>query len=196
MEQGSENAPVDFYRKMDAPHPVFASRETSPTWGTAPPRRRHFSAYAHQDSSQSRIQRFDRPAGGEIEAPCGRVLAEQTRKNNHPAAPRHVPVGETPPYGCERRRAPRGSRPSRGKRQMIRPGQTHVGTHLFLIARRARELASLTVKTVEGGRMCPLCMESTAAIVAGAGSAGGILAVCIGRFRNFFRANRFRLFQK
>ena len=38
--------------------------------------------------------------------------------------------------------------------------------------------------------MCPLCIASTAAMVAGAGSSGGILAVCIGKFRKFFRANR------
>jgi hypothetical protein len=33
-------------------------------------------------------------------------------------------------------------------------------------------------------------------MVAGAASTGGILAVCIGQFRNFFRANRFGPFQK
>jgi hypothetical protein len=33
-------------------------------------------------------------------------------------------------------------------------------------------------------------------MVAGAGSTGGILAACIGKFRKFFRANRFDLFQK
>jgi hypothetical protein len=31
--------------------------------------------------------------------------------------------------------------------------------------------------------MCPACIASTAAVVAGAGSTGGILAVCIGKFR-------------
>ena len=36
--------------------------------------------------------------------------------------------------------------------------------------------------------MCPACIASTAVMVAGAGSTGGILAVCIGKFRNFFRA--------
>jgi hypothetical protein len=38
--------------------------------------------------------------------------------------------------------------------------------------------------------MCPACIASTAVIVAGAGSTGGILAVCVGKFRKFFRANR------
>jgi len=44
--------------------------------------------------------------------------------------------------------------------------------------------------------MCPVCIASTAAMIAGAGSTGGILAVCIGRFRKLFRANRLGLFQK
>ena len=34
--------------------------------------------------------------------------------------------------------------------------------------------------------MCPACFASAAAVVAGAGSAGGILAVCLGKFRKFF----------
>jgi len=44
--------------------------------------------------------------------------------------------------------------------------------------------------------MCPACIASTAVMLAGAGSTGGILAVCIGKFRNFFRANRLVLLQK
>src|SRR5438094_9217840 len=36
--------------------------------------------------------------------------------------------------------------------------------------------------------------RSTAVMVGGAGSTGGILAVCIGKFRRFFRANRLGLF--
>jgi hypothetical protein len=44
--------------------------------------------------------------------------------------------------------------------------------------------------------MCPACIASTAVMVAGAGSTGGILAVCIGKFRKYFRANRLGLFQK
>jgi hypothetical protein len=43
--------------------------------------------------------------------------------------------------------------------------------------------------------MCPACITSTAVIV-GAGSTGGILAVCIGKFRKFFRASSLGLFQK
>jgi hypothetical protein len=44
--------------------------------------------------------------------------------------------------------------------------------------------------------MCPACVASTAVIVAGAGSTGGILALCIGKFRKLFRANHLGLFQK
>jgi hypothetical protein len=44
--------------------------------------------------------------------------------------------------------------------------------------------------------MCPACIESTVVIVAGAGSAGGILAACIAKFRNFFRESSLGLFQK
>jgi hypothetical protein len=35
--------------------------------------------------------------------------------------------------------------------------------------------------------MCPVCIASTAVIVAGAGSTRGILAVCFGKLRKLFR---------
>jgi hypothetical protein len=41
--------------------------------------------------------------------------------------------------------------------------------------------------------MCPLCIASTAAMVAGAGSTGGILAVCIGKFGKLFRGAAFKM---
>jgi hypothetical protein len=44
--------------------------------------------------------------------------------------------------------------------------------------------------------MCPVCIASTVVMVAGAGSTGGILAVCVGKFRKVFRVNRLGLFQK
>jgi hypothetical protein len=44
--------------------------------------------------------------------------------------------------------------------------------------------------------MCPACIASTAIMAAGAGSTGGIVALCIGKFRNMFRAYRQGLFQK
>lgn len=44
--------------------------------------------------------------------------------------------------------------------------------------------------------MCPACIESTTVLVVGIGSTGGILAVCIGKVRKFFRASSLGLFQK
>lgn len=44
--------------------------------------------------------------------------------------------------------------------------------------------------------MCPVCIASAAMMTAGVGSTGGILAVCIGKFRKFFKANGLGLFQK
>jgi hypothetical protein len=44
--------------------------------------------------------------------------------------------------------------------------------------------------------MCPACIESTVVVVAGAGSVGGILAVCIGKFTRFLRAGSLSLFHK
>jgi len=44
--------------------------------------------------------------------------------------------------------------------------------------------------------MCPACMASTAAMVAGVGSTGGILAVFIGKFRRMFKSTGLDLFHK
>jgi hypothetical protein len=44
--------------------------------------------------------------------------------------------------------------------------------------------------------MCPACIANTAVMVAGAGSTGGILAVCIAKFRKVLRASGLGLFQK
>ena len=44
--------------------------------------------------------------------------------------------------------------------------------------------------------MCPACLASTAAMVAGVGSTAGILAVCIGKFRKVFSTSGLGLFQK
>jgi hypothetical protein len=44
--------------------------------------------------------------------------------------------------------------------------------------------------------MCPVCIANAAAMVAGAGSTGGVLAVFIGKVMRFFTANRPGLFQK
>ena len=44
--------------------------------------------------------------------------------------------------------------------------------------------------------MCPVCIASTAVMVARAGSTGGILAVCIGKFRKFFRVSRLEMYSR
>jgi fatty acid/phospholipid biosynthesis enzyme len=44
--------------------------------------------------------------------------------------------------------------------------------------------------------MCPICIANAAAMVAGAGSTGGVLAVCIGKLKRFFTVNRPGLLQK
>ena len=43
--------------------------------------------------------------------------------------------------------------------------------------------------------MCPVCIANAAVMVAGAGSTGGIVAVCIGKLGKVFRANGFGRFQ-
>jgi len=44
--------------------------------------------------------------------------------------------------------------------------------------------------------MCPACIASTAVVVAGVGSTGGILGVFFGKFRKFFRASSLGLLEK
>ena len=44
--------------------------------------------------------------------------------------------------------------------------------------------------------MCPACIASTAVMVAGATSTGGMLAVCIGKIRKVFRPSGRSLNQK
>jgi hypothetical protein len=38
--------------------------------------------------------------------------------------------------------------------------------------------------------MCPACIASTAVMLAGAGSTGGILAVCIGKWKKVFQKTK------
>ena len=38
--------------------------------------------------------------------------------------------------------------------------------------------------------MCPVCIANAAAMAAGAASTGGILAMCIAKFRKSFNASR------
>src|SRR5438094_8988635 len=56
-----------------------------------------------------------------------------------------------------------------------------------------RKPQRIWVELDEEVHMCPECIANAAVMVAGAGSAGGILAVFIGTFRKVFRANRLGL---
>jgi hypothetical protein len=38
--------------------------------------------------------------------------------------------------------------------------------------------------------MCPACIANAAVIAAGAGSTGGVLAMCIVKFRKFFKIQK------
>ncbi len=40
--------------------------------------------------------------------------------------------------------------------------------------------------------MCPVCIANAAVVVAGAGSTGGVLAVCIGKLKKVFQTNGFQ----
>jgi hypothetical protein len=60
------------------------------------------------------------------------------------------------------------------------------------VAARRRE----TIRSLQEGHMCPACIASTAVVVAGVGSTGGILGVFFGKFRKFFRASGLGLLQK
>ena len=42
----------------------------------------------------------------------------------------------------------------------------------------------------EERHMCPVCIAGTAAMIAGAGSAGGLLAVCIVKFERVFKSSK------
>lgn len=44
--------------------------------------------------------------------------------------------------------------------------------------------------------MCPACIGSAVAMAAGAGSAGGILAACIGKIKKVFKAKHLSQSQK
>jgi hypothetical protein len=67
---------------------------------------------------------------------------------------------------------------------------------LFVHGYRAVGHRENETNAVKEGYMCPVCIASTAAVVAGVGSTGGILAESIGRFKNFFRTNRTDQIQK
>lgn len=86
-----------------------------------------------------------------------------------------------------------GDTPDRSTRRMA--GRFCMG-RCGLSGSAASPLRRGRIRSSEEGHMCPACIASTAVMVAGAGSTGGILAVCIGKFRKFFRTNGLGLFQK
>jgi hypothetical protein len=75
------------------------------------------------------------------------------------------------------------------------------GSYWFRSAMKLKLIAPFgngnqSVEPSQEVHMCPVCMAYTAAMVAGAGSTGGILAVCIGRFKKYWSATGLDLFQK
>src|SRR5215472_7606852 len=106
-----ENGRRAFHRQVDTQDLVFAEKEASSARPVAPPARKRLPAYAHQNSSQSRIQRIDCKARNEIEGRCCRVFLDSTGKDHHRSAPRHVPLGTTLPQDRERRGASYGTVP-------------------------------------------------------------------------------------
>jgi hypothetical protein len=44
--------------------------------------------------------------------------------------------------------------------------------------------------------MCPACISNAAVLAVAAGSTGGLLSVCIGRFRKGFQSGCLALFRK
>ena len=89
-----ENPRADFYWQMDAQNLVFAQGEASSTWGIAPLPWKRLPAYAHQNSSQSRINWINQQALDEIKDHCRRVLPHPGGENYHRATSRHVPLGK------------------------------------------------------------------------------------------------------
>jgi hypothetical protein len=175
---------------MDAEDPLLAERKALPARGVAPQRWKRFPAHAYQNTAQSGIHGIDHPARYPMEGQGLRVFVNQAGKDDHRATPGYVPLGQTIQQGCERRRAPSKSASER------------LGTRMFPIALLVRDWQAeaskgkIQIRSPKEGPMCPACIASTAVMVAGAGSTGGILAVCIGKFRKFYRVNRLGLFQK
>ena len=74
-----------------------------------------------------------------------------------------------------------------------------VNAKIFLWSPRVRVVRASRrerIKNSEEGHMCPACIESTALMVAGVASGGGILTVCIDKLRKFLKASSLGLFQK
>ena len=65
-------------------------RKTLSARAVAPTAGERFTTNAHQDASQSRIRRLNRPACDAIESHCCRVLVDATGKDNHRSTRKHI----------------------------------------------------------------------------------------------------------
>src|SRR5262249_35673340 len=77
-----ENGLADFHRQVDTQSFVFAEREALPTRAVAPLPWKRLSTDAHQNSSQSRIDRINHQARYGREGHCGRVFPDPAWKDN------------------------------------------------------------------------------------------------------------------
>jgi hypothetical protein len=160
---------------------VFAKEPALSPWAVAPRAGKRVAAHADQNSPQSRIRGSSRQARDALEGHYRRVFIDEAGRDNHRSTPRHVPLGPTLSQDCECGRA--FSAKTRANNRIERG---IVDEH---------PSPEKNQKSQEE-RMCPACMESAAVIVAGAASTGGILAVCIGKLRTFFRVSSHGLFQR
>ena len=92
-----KNGLVHLHRQMDAQDFVFAARQALSPRAVAPRARECLAAHADQNSPQSRIRRFDRPACDPIEGHYCRVFVDQSGKDNHRSTQRNVPLGKATP---------------------------------------------------------------------------------------------------
>jgi hypothetical protein len=185
----TENGAPDLHREVDTKDFVFAEAEALSTRAVAPPPGKHFSTDAHENSPQPGIRRINRSAHHEIEHRGCRVFLDPARNDHRRPARRYVPLGETPRQAREGSRVLARNAPGR-----ILSASGSVSSPLSRAEVEFR--AADELEASEEGPMCPACIASTAAMVAGALSTGGILVVCIGRFRKFVRANGLGLPQK
>jgi hypothetical protein len=177
----TKNGVVYLHRQVDTQDFVFAEKPAVSPWAVAPRVGERIAAHADQNPSQSRIRGPSRQACDSIEVHYGRVFADEAGRDDHRSTPRNVPLGPTLSQARECGRAF-----SANTRANNRIERGIVDEH------PSREKNQKSQEE----RMCPACMESAAVIVAGAASTGGVLAVCIGKLRTFFRVSSHGLFQR
>jgi hypothetical protein len=92
-----KNGLVHLHRQMDAQDFVFATKQALSPRAVAPPAGEGLATHADQNSPQSRIRRFDRPACDPFEGHYCRVFVDQSGKDNHRSTQRNVPLGKATP---------------------------------------------------------------------------------------------------